>query len=66
MKEENALAIIFVVLILTVGGCVYGMHHDTALTQQEQEKTKQMEIQVRMDSIQIITNFKNKNNEHEN
>lgn len=60
MNEENSLAIIFAILILTIGGCLYGTNHDGEVTNREREKTKQMEIQARMDSAQIINNFKNK------
>lgn len=57
MKEETSLAIVFTVLILTIGGCIFGMGHDTELTMREKEKTKQMRIQASIDSLKIINNI---------
>lgn len=53
MNGDTSIAIVLVALILTVGGCLYGTQHDDELTAREKEKTKQIIIQARIDSIKL-------------
>lgn len=55
MHSNTAEAIIASVLIMTIGGCFGHSYHEMQLTQREEEKTKQLQIQARMDSIKAMT-----------
>lgn len=61
MSENTSLAIVFSILILTVGSCLMLEPHDAELTKREKERTKQIQIQAQIDSLKIVTNFGEKN-----
>lgn len=55
MNENTSLSIVFGLLIVTIGGCFYGTRHEEELSEREREKTKQMQIQSKIDSLKIVT-----------
>lgn len=52
----KAIALILSILILTIGGCEMFSRHKEGLTIREKEKTKQVEMQTRIDSMKVINN----------
>jgi hypothetical protein len=54
MKEETGLALCIIILILTIGGCGMFSTYTDGEIRCEREKTKQMEIQARADSLKIV------------
>lgn len=58
MNADTSLCIFLSIAILSITGCLYGSHHDEEVTVREREKTKQMEIQYRLDSVRIIHSIK--------
>lgn len=59
MNPNTSVAIVLSMLFLSIGGCLYGTQREGELTQREKEKTKQVTIQARIDSLKIVTNNNN-------
>jgi hypothetical protein len=55
MNANTSIAIVFSILILTVGGCLTLHTHDIEMTAREKEKTIQMQTQFRIDSLKNST-----------
>lgn len=53
MNDNKAIAVILSVLFLCLGGCCTMREYQQGLTNREMEKTKQMQIQSRIDSMKI-------------
>lgn len=58
MNDNTSIAIIIGLFFISISGCFYGVQREQELTQREQEKTKQLQIQAKIDSLQIVTNQK--------
>lgn len=54
MNQNTSIAITFASLFLCFGGCCTMREYQNGLTDRECEKTKQMQIQARIDSIQVV------------
>lgn len=58
MNNNTCTAIVCGLLILTIGGCLTNVTYQQELTEREREKTKQLIIQSKIDSLQIASNEK--------
>lgn len=59
MNGDTSIAIVLSIFFLSIAGCCVGIQHEDDKVAIEKEKTKQLEIQARMDSLKI-----NENNTH--
>lgn len=59
MNENKSIAIVFSMFFISVAGCCSIQNWQAELTQRQIEKTNQIKIQARIDSIMIVNkNFK--------
>lgn len=54
MNNNTSIAIFFGTLFLCMGGCCTMKEYQEGLTAREMEKTRQMQIQAKIDSIQAV------------
>lgn len=54
MNENKSIAIVLSIFFLSVAGCCNVENWQTELTHREMEKTRQIQIQARIDSIQAV------------
>lgn len=54
MNDNKSIAIIFATFFLSIGGCCTMREYQNGLNHREDEKTKQMQIQARIDSIKVV------------
>lgn len=52
--EDKALAAVFITLILTIGGCSMFNTYQQESSERKREKTKQMAIEWKKDSIEFV------------
>lgn len=59
MNDNTSIAIVVGLFFVSISGCFYGVQREQELTRREEEKTRQLIIQAKIDSLQIVTNQKN-------
>lgn len=57
LEGDTGITIFLCVFIMTIGGCVFGVSREGYKTEREKEKTEQMKIQAKIDSMKIVNNI---------
>lgn len=55
MNDNTSIAIVLSIFFLSVAGWCTMDNYQVELTRREMEKTKQIQIQARIDSMQVVT-----------
>lgn len=53
MNDNTSIAIVVGLFFVSISGCFYGVQREQEITEREKEKTKQIQIQARMDSLKL-------------
>ena len=54
MNDNTSIAIVISIFFISVGGCTVGVQHEDNKVLIEKEKTKQIELQLKKDSLRLF------------